>query len=61
MGIILQNVLNDSPDQALQLNKKLQKAENGELKLLIPEPVISDVVFVLSHYALICQRLETAR
>lgn len=47
---ILRHVLNDLPDQALQVDKILQKAENGELKLMIPEPVLSDVVFVLSHF-----------
>ena len=48
-NIILRHILNDLPEQALQVDKILQKAESGELKLLIPEPVISDVVFVLSQ------------
>jgi uncharacterized protein len=48
-NIILRHILVDLPNQALQVDKILQKAENGALTLLIPEPVISDVVFVLNH------------
>ncbi len=48
-NIILRLVLADLPEQALQVDKILQKAANEEIKLLIPEPVLSDVVFVLSH------------
>lgn len=48
-NIILRHVLFDLPDQAMQVDKILQKAANEDINLLIPEPVISDVVFVLSH------------
>lgn len=48
-NIILRHVLTDLPDQALQVDKILQNAANEEIKLLILEPVLSDVVFVLSH------------
>ena len=47
-NIILRAVLQDVPDQAQKVNSLLLKAEAGEVGLLIPEPVLSDVVFVLA-------------
>lgn len=46
-NIILRAVLEDVPEQATKVRNLLDKAEAGELKLLIPEPVLSDVVYVL--------------
>ena len=48
-NIILRHVLKDLPEQAQQVDRILAKAAGGSLKLYIPEPVISDVVFVLSY------------
>lgn len=47
-NIILRAVLNDIPEQAVKVNFLLGKAEAGDVVLLIPEPVLSDVVYVLS-------------
>jgi len=47
-NIILRVVLQDVPDQAEKVNALLQRAEAGKIRLLIPEPVLSDVVYVLS-------------
>lgn len=46
-NIILQAVLQDIPEQAEKVNSLLRQAEAGEIGLLIPEPVLSDVVFIL--------------
>jgi len=46
-NIILRAVLEDVPEQATKVRNLLGKAEAGELKLLLPEPVLSDVVYVL--------------
>ncbi len=48
-NIILRHVLKDLPEHALQVDRILADAAGGSLKLFIPEPVVSDVVFVLSH------------
>jgi predicted nucleic acid-binding protein len=47
-NIILRAVLQDVPDQAQKVSSLLLKAETGEVGLLIPEPVLSDVVYVLA-------------
>ena len=47
-NIILRAVLQDVPDQAQKVNSLLLKAEAGEVGLLTPEPVLSDVVYVLA-------------
>lgn len=47
-NIILRAVLQDVPEQAVRVGMLLNKAEAGDLLLLIPEPVISDVVYVLT-------------
>ena len=47
-NIILRAVLQDVPDQAQKVNSLLLQAEAGEIGLLIPEPVLSDVVYVLA-------------
>lgn len=47
-NIILRAVLNDVPNQASKVFNLLQRAEAGEIVLLVPEPVISDVIYVLS-------------
>jgi predicted nucleic acid-binding protein len=47
--IILRAILEDVPEQAVKVNALLQKAEAGEKTLLIPEPVLSDVVHVLDR------------
>ncbi|KLU59308.1 tRNA(fMet)-specific endonuclease VapC [Peptococcaceae bacterium CEB3] len=47
-SIILRAVLNDIPEQAEKVNFLLHQAEAGSVVLLIPEPVLSDVVYVLS-------------
>ena len=47
-NIILRAILQDIPEQATKVNALLNKAEAGEVALLIPEPVLSDVVYVLS-------------
>jgi uncharacterized protein len=46
--IILRAILEDVPEQAIKVHILLEKAQAGELTLLIPEPVLSDVVYVLS-------------
>ncbi|MDT8900098.1 PIN domain-containing protein [Anaeroselena agilis] len=46
-NIILRAMLEDVPEQAAKVRNLLGKAEVGELLLLIPEPVLSDVVYVL--------------
>lgn len=46
-NIILRAVLQDVPEQAQKVNSILLQAEAGEVGLLIPEPVLSDVVYVL--------------
>jgi len=48
-NIILRHLLYDLPEQAEKVEKVLGQAENGEVRLLIPEPVLSDVVFVLTY------------
>lgn len=48
-NIILRAMLEDIPDQAAKVRNLLGKAEAGELLLLIPEPVLSDVVYVLGR------------
>ncbi len=48
-NIILRHVLKDLPEQAQQVDRILAHAAEGSLKLLIPEPVVSDLVFVLSY------------
>lgn len=48
-NIILRAMLEDVPDQAAKVRNLLGKAEAGELLLLIPEPVLSDVVYVLGR------------
>ena len=47
-NIILRAVLQDVPEQAVRVNSLLVKAEAGDLILLIPEPVLSDVLYVLT-------------
>ena len=47
-NIILRAVLNDIPDQAEKVNQLLQEAKTGVVLLFVPEPVISDVIYVLS-------------
>lgn len=47
-NIILRVVLNDIPEQADKVYALLQKAKAGKIVLLIPEPVLSDVIYVLS-------------
>ena len=47
-NIILRAILQDVPAQAVRVNSLLAQAESGMLSLLIPEPVLSDVVYVLS-------------
>ena len=47
-NIILRAVLQDIPEQAIKVNALLSQAEAGELFLLIPEPVLSDVLYVLT-------------
>ena len=47
-NIILRAVLQDVPDQAQKVNSLIHQAEAGEVGLLIPEPVLSDVVYVLA-------------
>ena len=47
-NIILRALLQDVPTHASKVQLLLEKAEAGEVVLLIPEPVISDVVYVLS-------------
>ena len=46
-NIILRALLEDVPEQAAKVRHLLEKAEAGKLKLLVPEPVLSDVVYVL--------------
>jgi predicted nucleic acid-binding protein len=48
-NIILRAILNDIPEQALKVHALLRKAEMGAMVLLIPEPVISDVIYVVSR------------
>ena len=47
-NIILRAVLQDVPEQAEKVASLLQQAETGEVGLLVPEPVLSDVVYVLA-------------
>lgn len=47
-NIILRALLQDVPDHAAKVNILLRRAETDEIGLLIPEPVLSDVVYVLS-------------
>lgn len=47
-NIILRAVLQDVPEQAARVGLLLHKAEAGGLILLIPEPVLSDVLYVLT-------------
>lgn len=47
-NIILRAVLQDVPDQAEKVASLVRQAEAGKVMLLIPEPVLSDVVYVLS-------------
>ena len=47
-NIILRAVLQDVPEQATRVNVLLSMADACEVTLLIPEPVLSDVVYVLS-------------
>ena len=46
-NIILRAVLEDDVSQAAKVHTLLQQAEAGDKRLLIPEPVLSDVVYVL--------------
>ncbi len=48
-NIILRHLLKDLPEEAQQVDQILAIAAEGSLKLIIPEPVVSDVVFVLSY------------
>ena len=48
-NIILRAVLDDVQPQTLIVKNLLQKAEEEKVRLLVPEPVISDVIFVLSR------------
>ena len=47
-NIILRAVLQDVPVQSEKVAFLMRQAEAGEIRLLIPEPVLSDVVYVLS-------------
>ena len=47
-NIILRALLNDIPEQARRVEGMLKRAAAGELAICVPEPVISDVVYVLS-------------
>ncbi len=47
-NIILRAVLQDVPEQAEKVASLLQQAETGEVGLLVPEPVLSDVAYVLA-------------
>lgn len=48
-NIILRHVLKDLPEQAQKVDQIIAKAAGGSLKLFIPKPVVSDLVFVLSY------------
>jgi len=48
-NIILRHILKDIPEHAQQVDRILALAAESPLKLFIPEPVVSDVVFVLSY------------
>ncbi len=48
-NIILRHILYDIPEQAEKVVKILEETKKGSLKLLIPEPVVSDVFYVLTY------------
>jgi predicted nucleic acid-binding protein len=61
-NVILRAVLNDIPEQADRVYALLQKAKAGKVTLLIPEPVLSDVIYVLSGLKVSKQEIvETVR
>lgn len=47
-NIVLRNLLQDLPEHSSKVESLLERAEAGEVVLLLPEPVISDVIYVLS-------------
>src|SRR3989344_165304 len=46
----LRLLLNDIPNQANQVEFLLQQAKKGEIKVLLPEIVIFELVFALTKY-----------
>ncbi|RPI79513.1 MAG: PIN domain-containing protein [Desulfobacteraceae bacterium] len=61
-NIILRVILNDIPEQTDKVYTLLQKAKAGKMNLLIPEPVLSDVIYVLSGLKVPKQKIaETVR
>ena len=59
-NIILRAILQDVPDHAVKVDLLLHRAESGEIGLLIPEPVLSDVVYVLSGMKIPKNEIVTA-
>lgn len=47
-NIVLRNLLQNLPEHSSKVEALLERAEAGEVILLLPEPVISDVIYVLS-------------
>lgn len=59
-NIILRAVLQDVPAQAEKVASLVRQAEAGEVMLRIPEPVLSDVVYVLSGMKIPKKEIATA-
>lgn len=46
---LLRFLLKDIPSQTIEVRKLIQKAEDGSMKLIIPEIVIFEIVFTLTR------------